>query len=122
MKKDWIESELERSLRRVGAPEELRNRVYHPQPRRAGIVWWKPAFALVLFVATVWAGRHPGSFNSESALFPAPVRLCGENPAAPQEAFILARAERATRHPATRATWTPRAESCQLCHVEPLLN
>ncbi len=91
----WIERELEQSLRPVPAPDELWEHVRNPSERRARIVWWKPAFALVLVVATAWA-LHPRAAALESdrsseihdwvmartgldvALSPAaPLRLCG---------------------------------------------
>src|SRR6516162_9571137 len=63
--KSWIERELENHLRPTAAPDELWDRVRNPKPRPAQIVWWKPAFALVLAVATAWA-LHPRAALLES--------------------------------------------------------
>ncbi|HTS47482.1 MAG TPA: hypothetical protein VMH05_06035 [Bryobacteraceae bacterium] len=57
--KQWIEEELERSLRRVSAPEELWDRVQSPQQARARLrtrfMAWA-AVPMLMFVA-VW-GTH----------------------------------------------------------------
>jgi len=57
--RQWMEEELERSLRRVSAPEELWDRIQNPQPARGHVRTRFMAWAAVpalMFVA-VW-GTH----------------------------------------------------------------
>jgi hypothetical protein len=60
-----IETILQRELRHVAAPAELRERVYHPAPRRAPILRWRVVFASIVAVATAWA-LHPRALSIQS--------------------------------------------------------